>query len=769
MERTDNIENMVTVALKSVMNGKYTDITRVYLYCYCIESVLVSLLNAKRLGMLESYDEHCCSNALVQMKSLELLSDDVFAFWEQYKSIVHSNCHFDELAAYNPLTIHECFLSRELYFSENDVKFVPGKVFRDTTGSYYTPNDLAIEVVHEAVEKYLQINSADSISDAAYLLSTAKFADLSCGCGEFLNAVITFLLEKYSIRPEIACMNLYGIDIDPIALQIAICGLLNKVEDRSKWNTIIGHFTLGNPLISQPNEKSVNIKTRLFAIKRYYSPDMGINISELHNTLRFDVIVGNPPWEKIRFEERKFFRPIMPEISDTSQKNKRRVLINRLKTLAPDCYDWYMQVSDDYGKFRNTADEHPYINKSISGELNTYALFSELSLNMLSNTGVMSLITKSSVVTSPANKQLFAYLSDGKCLASICLYSNAKRIFSIDSREQFCILTCTGSQNETFELVAGAAEVSDFHQLERIRLSTEDVSCINPNTKMLPSITKNNDIETLLDIHKRLPLFKDVYPNCHFGRLVHLTAHSENIDTLKTDMNLPIYEGKFIERYDARFTTFSGLSDAQKYAGKAHARKCKTVDSKKELPESRYFIHKDYWDKLSAAYTEPYMLCWRSLTSPTNARTTLAMILPKMPTCQSIQFLQIANKIDLLIILALFDSKPFDYFVRLKMPGIDLTQNVIKQIPVPQRKVYQHQVSYSGISQPLEKHILARVTDILAEEPIVLPLLREMGVSIKVKQEISKSVLEKEIDDLFFIAYGLSELETKTINLSFKK
>jgi hypothetical protein len=120
------------------------------------------------------------------------------------------------------------------------------------------------------------------------------------------------------------------------------------------------------------------------------------------------------------------------------------------------------------------------------------------------------------------------------------------------------------------------------------------------------------------------------------------------------------------------------------------------------------------------------------------------------------------------MILALFNSKPFDYLVRLKMPGIDLTQSVIRQIPVPYRDIYQRQTQYSGISQSLEQHILERVSVILAEEPMVAALLKTQKPPSDSVQIKPKAVLENELDELFSIAYGLSETELKLIQQGFK-
>ena len=139
---------------------------------------------------------------------------------------------------------------------------------------------------------------------------------------------------------------------------------------------------------------------------------------------------------------------------------------------------------------------------------------------------------------------------------------------------------------------------------------------------------------------------------------------------------LPIYEGKFIELYTGNYATFKGMNENEKYKNKATAIPIDDVTGT-EYPEARFYIKSEIWDNLSKNFHEGYIIAWRSLTSATNRRTMLATLLPLIPTCQSIQILQLDNIDDMLQILVLFNSIIFDYIVRLKMAGLDLTQTII--------------------------------------------------------------------------------------------
>ncbi len=212
------------------------------------------------------------------------------------------------------------------------------------------------------------------------------------------------------------------------------------------------------------------------------------------------------------------------------------------------------------------------------------------------------------------------------------------------------------------------------------------------------------------------------------------------------------------------------MPDDKKYASKATATKCEEINGIKPLPESRFFVKKELWDKYTTQYDQSFSLCWRSLTSPTNARTTIAMILPSCPTCQSIQMLQTENNTDLIMLLALFNSLPFDYFVRVKMPGIDLTQSVIRQIPVPAKESYEQSVKLNGRMEKLKTHIISCVYYLLENEERLCDLLSHFKEHVyPLTPKTSAVDVRKMLDYLFACAYQISEQAYEEIVKSFPK
>lgn len=745
--------------LKEAYAGDYSDIVSVKTFWHNLTFLTISKVNCLSLK-----EKHDCS--LYDFVSLKILPESVAQFETNHSAVIRNQIDELSIDIYrskpNLAVLREQILGIDLCISQSSVRIEEGKVTRDTTGAYYTPYELAKGVVNKTmvtnqVQKIIKRNKKN-----------LKIADLSCGGGEFFWATQDYLLQNLGISYEESSLFFWGMDVDPIALQITICRLL-KTADRSDWKEIAGHFSLGNPLIATNSEGDLDRKNELFAMNRIYASEMGFDFSS-SLTMRFDIILGNPPWEKIRFEERKFFSRYYPAISTMSQKDARERAIANLAHEWGALYNWVGSISDDYGILCSKYYRHPLIQKAISGELNTYVLFTELAYALLSEYGVCSLIVKSTLATAPAHKCLWHYFLSNNSLVSLYFFENKNKIFNIDSRERFAVIMLSTIKQPSFVFSAGLVRSADILSCTEVDVTQEDVITINPFTKMLPNVSSTADLKVLIDIHCTLPLFHEIYPNCHFGRLIHLTAHAKQIDTIHTSDNVPIYEGKFIEQYDGRYSTFSGMSNDKKYAAKATALKNIEIDGIKPLPESRYFVRQELWDRYSAQYNKAYSLCWRSLTSPTNARTTIAMILPSCPTCQSIQLLQTEENEDLIMLLALFNSLPFDYFVRLKMPGIDLTQSVIRQIPVPAKESYEQKVLLNGQACSLKTHIFSCVYQLLKNENRLDSLLTEMeGKIYSIDNSVSSGAIRKRLDALFAQAYQLDVQTFANIQKTFPK
>lgn len=767
------IQNAITTTISEIFRGDFRRICEVKKAVLHLEAIYFChgtcyLLKRENMPIKDQ---------LALYQRIELIPQSTTEFFENNRECIINNWPEESALAAKPEILYDALLASEFCVQPERVGYKIDKVSRDIAGAYYTSSDFSAQITYRALESYMDRKRRRAIDSDSFACcneyENITFLDYSCGCGEFLLAVIQYFdnhVLGYS-RKKLAT-QLRGVDVNPIALMITIARIVSAVEaedDENLLREVAKNFIVGNPLLHSDKIAPLEVRFDNFALNRLYAETEGINCLELEQQNL--VVLGNPPWEKLRFEERAFFRPVCPAISAISQKNKREKKIKKLAVNWLELLEYYQLLQDDYASVKKEIPKHPLLKVSLVGELNTYAMFAELASRLTEKDGFAAIIAKSALVTSTCYSSCFRHFVNQGSLSEVFLFDNREKLFQIDSREKFCVLFFGGEHAGGIKVHYGLTKQEQILSSVPINVTSEELELINPETGLLPNVADSKEFSFLLRTHRSLSVFAKEFPKCHFGRLVHLTAHAEHISTKSEKTRVPIYEGKFIEQYDNRFSTFAGMSADERYQAKASARR-QPGDSfvaPKPAPECRYFIDKKFWESFLDRYDQPYSLCWRSLTSPTNQRTMIASIIPSMPTCQSVQLLQTTPVEDLLMILALFNSKVFDFFVRLKMGGIDLTQSVVRQIPVPFREAWNSMVTLHGVDYTALDAVRALERLLYRNEPDLCGLWDGVP-EIKNADNYYKTAADvrEEIDKIIFQMYGLTSAEEKMVRNSFK-
>lgn len=767
------IQNAITTTISEIFRGDFRRI------CEAKKAVLhlEAIYFCHGTCYLLKRENMPIKDQLALYQRIELIPQSTTEFFENNRECIINNWPEESALAAKPEILYDALLASEFCVQPERVGYKIDKVSRDIAGAYYTSSDFSAQITYRALESYMDRKRRRAIDSDSFACcneyENITFLDYSCGCGEFLLAVIQYFdnhVLGYS-RKKLAT-QLRGVDVNPIALMITIARIVSAVEaedDENLLREVAKNFIVGNPLLHSDKIAPLEVRFDNFALNRLYAETEGINCLELEQQNL--VVLGNPPWEKLRFEERAFFRPVCPAISAISQKNKREKEIKKLAVNWLELLEYYQLLQDDYASVKKEIPKHPLLKVSLVGELNTYAMFAELASRLTEKDGFAAIIVKSALVTSTCYSSCFRHFVNQGSLSEVFLFDNREKLFQIDSREKFCVLFFGGEHAGGIKVHYGLTKQEQILSSVPINVTSEELELINPETGLLPNVADSKEFSFLLRTHRSLSVFAKEFPKCHFGRLVHLTAHAEHISTKSEKTRVPIYEGKFIEQYDNRFSTFAGMSADERYQAKASARR-QPGDSfvaPKPAPECRYFIDKKFWESFLDRYDQPYSLCWRSLTSPTNQRTMIASIIPSMPTCQSVQLLQTTPVEDLLMILALFNSKVFDFFVRLKMGGIDLTQSVVRQIPVPFREAWNSMVTLHGVDYTALDAVRALERLLYRNEPDLCGLWDGVP-EIKNADNYYKTAADvrEEIDKIIFQMYGLTSAEEKMVRNSFK-
>lgn len=651
-----------------------------------------------------------------------------------------------------------------LNIETSGLKITKGKEYRNNLGSYYTPQYLADVLITKTINQYIN-NGNNDILDA-------RIVDFSCGAGIFLTGAIEYITslfnkeeqKRLNVQRRIAC-NIFACDVDCIALEITKLNILKVINDYTLYSTLSHNFYHGNFLMHSDTNSTEEIRKEITMNGFIYHEALSINIESLQ---KYDIILGNPPWEKIRFEEKVFYSQYTDKLHNINFKFELPVLIEQTHRNNSKINQYAQIYKAHLETAKHNIKNSSFFKGSNNGELNTCTLFANAAYRLLKNNGVAGLVVKSSVVTSQVNKRFFEAIRYN--IDAIYDFVNKNKIFDIDGRERFCLLIIDGHEKESITLGMNLQNIAEINN-NYINISVNDFAILNPETKMLPNLYSIEDFRLLLKIYNNIPVLSKVFKNIKYGRLVHLTNHIGFIDKEPMVDNIPVYEGKFFSLFDGSYSGFNDVSIQDRYKSKASAKRLSGKQKQQGVyPLSRFFIKRQKWEQLSKQYNASYMLAWHSLTSATNTRTCVATILPFMPASQSVQFLVIDNNGSLLYLAGIFNSIVFDYIVKCKLNGIDLTQSVLNQTPIPPIAFAENitvTVNESTISIKDLMHQICKL--LLSSDARLKTLCDEFEVTESFLYEYSREELFHLLDIIVAKLYNLTPDEFSYILGKFKK
>ena len=202
-------------------------------------------------------------------------------------------------------TVYEQYLGHRLakaakgdLFGGSDLDVAKDARKRKEQGIYYTPRFIVDYIVENALGPVLA--KCESITD----LQKIKVLDPACGSGSFLIKALELIYKRYQemgaegefVKFQILKNNLYGVDLDDQAVEIARLNLLIAALEKRMKMPGLDNIRNGNSLISGEDEE---LKRRFGKNWRDKKPfNWEKEFPEVFAQGGFDVIIGNPPYIK---------------------------------------------------------------------------------------------------------------------------------------------------------------------------------------------------------------------------------------------------------------------------------------------------------------------------------------------------------------------------------------------------------------------------------------------------------------------------------------
>ncbi|MER6460451.1 DNA methyltransferase [Streptomyces sp. NPDC001228] len=522
-----------------------------------------------------------------------------------------------------------------------------------------------------------------------------------------------------------------------------------------------------------------------------YDPDLGWSGG-------FSCVLGNPPWDRVKLQDKEFFATRVPEIADAANKAARDRAIAKLAA-SPEqrfYYDAYLAArrhSEGTLHFLRDSGRFPFTGQ---GDVNTYSVFAESARQFIAGHGRMGIIVPTGIAVDSTTAPFFRDILQQRRLDSLLDFVTNPRIWTDvgNRRFRFSLLTVTGRnteirQAESWTLAKHPDELPP--RGERIQVNPKDLLLVNPNTGTMPMFRTQQDADITLGIYGRVPVLWDENDNTHkanpwsisFMRMFDMANDSDlfweepeleagglhlegNVFTDGTHRMLPLYEAKFIHHYDHRLSCYSKRPQGSQDTELPRL----TLEEKNDPrrgPIPRYWMSEcdvDY--RLGGRWDKGWLLGWRDVTRSTDERTLVADVVPRIATNNKF-LLAFARHGNPAALLACMSSFAMDFLVRQKMSGVSLNYFILKQIALPRPEAFD-QLRW------VQEHtdigwIAARVLELTYTAHDLAPFARDLGDDGPPFRwdEARRAQIRAELDAAMFHLYDLTEAQVDHVMETF--
>ncbi|WP_240498069.1 DNA methyltransferase [Williamsia sp. 1135] len=507
----------------------------------------------------------------------------------------------------------------------------------------------------------------------------------------------------------------------------------------------------------------------------------------------FSCVVGNPPWERVKIQDKEFFANIgRNDIADSKTAAIRKKMIETLAEIDPDLYTSYcdaLRQSDGTSHLLLKSGRYPLTGK---GDVNTYSVFAETMRTIAAPNGIAGIITPTGLGTDKTTAPFFSDTLSNKRLLAFYDFENEAKIFAeVHHSFRFAITAMAGRQRAAARsrfafLTRHLADVPS----RRFELAPDEVLAMNPNTGTLPMFRTRADADITLGIYRRHPvLIHDNAPDGNpwglsFARLFDMANDSglfrQPEDLAAAEFNgwsydengqeyVPLYEAKMLGHFDHRFSTYRDATQAQLNVGSLP----RPTDEQHGDPylevQARYWIERPKVAKfLRGKWDRGWLLGWRDIARASDSRTMTPAVLPYTAVAGGFPLAFPRCGSDAALLQSVWSSLPFDFVVRQKNAGTHLNMTLMRQFACPTPSTFAGPTGWqSGCT--LATWVLPYALELSYTSWRLQPYARELGdhgAPFKWNSE-RRTLLRADLDAAFMHVYGLTRSETEHVLDSF--
>lgn len=509
----------------------------------------------------------------------------------------------------------------------------------------------------------------------------------------------------------------------------------------------------------------------------------------------FDLVIGNPPWERVEVQEQEIFALSHPEIATAKNSSRRKGMIEALRSSDPHAYNRWLNALRAAATEVNFLKESGRFPLGSPGKVNTYAVFSDLFWQLSKPRGYAALIIPTGLVSGYTYRAFLAELLNTRSLAAFYGFENEDLIFPhITNKVKFGLLTMAGCDVEIEKPwftahIRQPAEIADPQK--RYTLTVDQIRAINPNTLNLPAFRWSKDAEVTAAIHKVGPILVEKEGNKVLRNDWELTFKTQF--NMATDSGLfidhedveslvghrrgalavlkdgrevyPLYEGKMFWHFDHRYGTYAHQTEKQANKGVLPR------VSDDQHGSAEYQIQPQYWvdtnltkEALGQACDTGWFFSWRDVGP--SERTFVGTIIPRAAMGHASPYIATdAPAEEALSLSTVLSTLVVDYAARQKSNR--MTFFIVEQLPMISRTMLKETQFWLG--EQCGHWINKRAIELFYTNWELKDLGDSVGFTTPPYKwhPFRRAALQAEIDAATFHLYGLDKKQAEWILDSF--
>jgi len=471
----------------------------------------------------------------------------------------------------------------------------------------------------------------------------------------------------------------------------------------------------------------------------------------------FDVVLGNPPWDRIKLQEEEHWADD-DYISGAPNKAQRARRIEEYRTSKDPKrvarvlrFDLAKHAAEATSKFARESSRFPL---GAVGDINTYALFAELSTTVINSRGRAGIVIPTGIATDDTYQDFFASITQHRNLVSLFDFENRGHLFpALHTKTKFCLFTVSAQPIDSTQFCFLSTQTSDLRDpLQVFSLSAEDLQLMNPNTRTCPLFRTTRDAELTKKVYRQVPILINESTGANlwhieYLRMLDMSNDSSLFRTEAASRLLRLYEAKMFWHFDHRWATFN--QDV--------IRECD--ESMKGDPT--FVVHPRYWvakeevsRRIDRAWQREWLFCFRDVTDSRNERSVVCALVPKLAVGNNAPL--ILTSVDraplIACLLANLNSLVLDYIARQKISGMHLNFFILNQLPVfPPSTYSEADIEFIG----------SRVLRLVYTASDVQPFAKDMGYEERpfCWSDEGRAAARAELDAYFAHLYALTKDE----------